>query len=175
MASKTKKTKAKPLPVTRRFLGALTGAKEDAYRRVLDALSLARRDTLSPTKAAKTSGTTLKTMRKYASSALEERSGRAYVRATDRLPRRMRMFTNQGEVVVRTTNSRTATKIAEHNNAVREYVLTRDTSKLKQFSGKTIRSDGATYSFGTDPRLLDRHIRAAAVHFVDIYARGAAV
>ncbi len=43
------------------------------------------------------------------------------------------MFTTQGEVVVRTTSSRIATNIAEHNNAVREYVLTRDTSKLKQF------------------------------------------
>ncbi len=163
----------KPVTITRRFLEALTGAKEDAYYRVLDALALARREKTSPSKAAKKSGTTLKTMRRYAPSALEERSGRCYVTLSDRLPRRMRLFSTQGEVVVRTTSSRTATRIAEHNIAVRNYVLTRDTTELRHFEGKTIRSGGKTYTFGTDSRTLDRHIRAGAVHFVDIYVRGA--
>jgi hypothetical protein len=165
--------RGKPVTITRRFLEALSGAKEDAYYRVLDALALARRDKISPTKAAKSSGTTLKTLRKYAPSALEERSGRVYVSSSDRLPRLMRMFTTHGEVTVRTTSSRTASRIAEHNNAVRSYVLTRDTTELKHFEGKTVRSGGKTYTFGTDTRTLDRHIRAGAVHFVDIYVRGA--
>jgi hypothetical protein len=166
-------TRGKPITVTRRFLEALTGAKEDTYYRVLDALGLARRDKISPTKAAKRTGTTLKSVRKYAPSALEERSGRVYVTPSDRLPRRMRMFTTQGEVVIRTTSSRTASRIAEHNNAVRNYVLTRDTAELQRFEGKIVRSGGTTYAFGTTPRTLDRHIRAGAVHFVDIYVRGA--
>ncbi len=62
-------------------------------------------------------------------SALEERSGRFYVTPSDRLPRRMRMLTPQGEVIVRTTSSRKATQIADYNNALREYVLTRDTDR----------------------------------------------
>jgi hypothetical protein len=78
----------KPVKITRRFLDALTSAKEDAYYRVLDALGISRREHISPTKAAKRSGTTLRTMRKYASSALEERSGRVYIKPSDRLPRR---------------------------------------------------------------------------------------
>ena len=85
----------------------------------------------------------------------------------------MRMFTSHGEEIVRTTSSRTATRIAEHNNVLREYVLTRDTGQLKRFEGKTVRSGGKTYTFGTDSRTLDRHFRAGAVHFVDIYVRGA--
>jgi hypothetical protein len=164
-----------PLKITRRFLDALTGAKEDAYYRVLDALALARREKISPTKAARKSGTTLRTMRKYAPSALEERSGRVYITPSDRLPRRMRMLTPSGEVVVRTTSSRTATLIAEYNNALRTYVLTRDTSELQRFATKSVRSGGERYTFATDARTLDRYIRAGAVHFVDIYARGAAV
>lgn len=164
----------KPVKITRRFLDALIGKKQDAYYRVLDALALARRDKLSPTKAARKSGTTLQTMRKYANSALGERSGRSYVTPSDRLPRRMRMFTTRGEETVRTTSSRQASMIADHNNLVRNYVLTRDAAGFKQFEGKTIRSGGKVYTFGTDPRTLDRHIRAGAVHFVDIYVRGAA-
>jgi hypothetical protein len=165
---------AKPPTVSRRFLEALTGVKQEAYYRVLDAIAVARRDNIASTAAAKRSGTTLKTMRKYGPGALEERSGRFYVTPSDRLPRRMRMFTSRGEEIVRTTSSRTATRIAEHNNIVREYVLTRDTGQLKRFEGKTVRSGGKVYTFGTDTRTLDRHIRAGAVHFVDIYVRGAA-
>jgi len=163
----------KPVKITRRFLDALTHAKEDAYHRVLDALAISRRENIAPSKAAKRSGTTLKTMRKYASSVLEERAGRFYVKPSDRLPRRMRMLTPKGEVIVHTTSSRTATLIAEYNNALREYVLTRDTTELKRFASKTVRSRGEQYAFATDTRTLDRYVRAGAVHFVDIYARGA--
>lgn len=171
---KTNPKPKKPPSISRHFLEALNGAKEDAYRRVLDALSLSRRDKLSATKAARASGTTLKTMRRYAANAIEERNGRCYVAPSDRLPRRMRMLTSQGEVAVRTTSSRTATRIADHNNAIRAYVLTGDPSALKAFDGKTVRSGGQVYQFATDRRTIDRYVRAGSIHFVDIYARGAA-
>jgi hypothetical protein len=163
----------KPRTITRRFLEALTGTKEDAYRRVLDALSLSRRDKLSPTKAARATGTTLKTMRKYAPSAIELLGSRYIVTPSDRLPRHMRMLTSQGEVVVRTTSSRTATRIADYNNAIRAYVMTGDPSGLASFKDKTVRSGGKVHTFATDRRTIDRCVRAGAVHFVDIYARGA--
>jgi hypothetical protein len=168
------KRAVKPPTITRRFLEALTGTKEDAYRRVLDALSLSRRDKLSPTKAARATGTTLKTMRKFAPGAVELHGSRYIVTPSDRLPRHMRMLTPQGEVVVRTTSSRTATRIADYNNAIRIYVMTGDPSGLARFKGKTVRSGGQVYEFATDRRTIDRHVRAGAVHFVDIYARGAA-
>jgi hypothetical protein len=175
---RSKKTAARPPQppkVTRRFLEALTGAKEDSYYRVLDGLSLGRRDDLSATKAAKASGTTVKTMLKYAPGAIEMRGGRYVIAPSDRLPRRMRMLTAHGEEIVRTTSSRTATRISDHNNAIRAYVLTQDTTDLARFKGKTVRSLGQVYEFATDRRTIDRHVRAGAVHFVDIYARGAAV
>jgi hypothetical protein len=171
--TKSAPSRSKPVTIARRFLDAISGVKEEAYHRVLDALGVSRRENISPTKAARRSGTTLKTMRKYASSALEERSGRFYIKPSDRLPRRMRMLTPKGEVIVRTTSSRKATLIAEYNNALREYVLTRDTTELKRFANKTVRSGGKQYTFATDTRTLDRYVRAGGVHFVDIYARGA--
>lgn len=169
----SQKPRVKPVKVTRHFLDALTRAKEDAYYRVLDAIGISRRENISLTKAAKRSGTTLKTMRKYAGGAIEERSGRFYVKLSDRLPRRMRMLTPKGEVIVSTASSRKATLIAEYNNALREYVLTGDTAEIKRLAKKTIRSGGQEYAFATDTRTIDRYVRAGGVHFVDIYARGA--
>jgi hypothetical protein len=160
--------------ITRRFLEALTGAREDAYRRVLDGFSIGRREKLSATKAARASGTTVKTMLKYAPGAVEMRGGRYVIAPSDRLPRRMRMLTPQGEIIVRTTSSRTATRIADYNNAMRTYVMTGDDAALKRFKEKTVRSGGKVHTFATDHRSVDSYVRAGGVHFVDIYARGAA-
>jgi len=179
MAKKTKKRlshRGGTPKVTRQFLDALTGAKEDTYRRVLDAIALSRRDRkTSPSKAARAAGTTLKTMRKYAPGAVELHGSRYIVTSSDRLPRYMRMLTPHGEITVRTTSSRTATRIADYNNAIRTYVMTGDPSALAAFKDKTVRSGGKVHAFATDRRTIDRCVRAGAVHFVDIYARGAAV
>lgn len=147
----------------------------DPYRRVLDALSLKRRNpSLSMTKAAKSSGTTLKTIRRHATPALEVRSGRLDVKTADRLVRPMRMMTPHGEVTIVTTSSRTASRIAKHNNAVRDFLVTGKADGLRRFESKAIRSRGASYAFVTDPKTLSRLARAGAVHFLDIYAPEAA-
>ena len=52
--------------------------------------------------------------------------------------------------------------------------MTGDPSGLAAFKDKTVRSGGKVYAFATDRRTIDRYARAGAVHFVDIYARGAA-
>lgn len=162
----------KAFDARRAALPALSGVKGDAYRRVLDTLSLKRRKpALSLSAAARESGTTLRTIRRHAPSVLETRSGRLDVQASDRLPRPMRMLTPTGEVIVNTRSSRTASRISRHNNAVRElYTSAGDTSALKPFNDKTIRGGGKTYEFATDPQLLNRLARAGAVHFLDIYA-----
>jgi hypothetical protein len=145
--------------------------KDDARRRTLDAISVKRRNpAISMTKAAKLSGTTLKTIRKYGATALETRSGRVDVTPSDRLERRMRLLTRQGEVSVTTRSSRAASRLSEYNNAVRKFYATEDTSALAPFRNKGIRSGGQRYEFVTDPRVLNRLGRAGAVSFIDIYA-----
>ncbi len=152
-------------------LEALTNRQNDALRRVFDTLALKRRNPkLSLSAAAKQSGTTLRTVRNYASPTLEIRSGRLDVKASDRLPRQLRMLVPRGEVVVSTTSSRTASRIAKYNNAIRQYLVTGDPAALKPFVGKSIRSGGKTYELLTDTRTINRLARAGAVHFADIYA-----
>lgn len=158
-------------PGERAYLEASSPGSLDPYRRVLDALSLKRRTpSISLTKAAKSSGTTLKTIRRYASSALEVRSGRLDVKRSDRLPRPMRMLTPRGEVTVPTKSFRTASWIGKYNNALREFYVTGDSTAVKRFADKSIRSGGKTYEFVTDTKTLNRLARAGAVHFVDVYA-----
>lgn len=150
-------------------LEALSNVKADAYRRGLDAIGLKRRNpSLSLSKAAKASGTTLKTMRKHVAPALVKTGRKMDVTPTDRLTRSMRMLTPRGEVSVVTKDSRTASLISEHFNALRN--LKQNPTALDQFKGKAIRSGGSSYEFVTDVANANRLIRAGAVHFLDIYS-----
>jgi hypothetical protein len=78
------------------------------------------------------------------------------------------MLTRKGEVTVITRDSRTATTISEHYNALRN--LKQNPTALKKFKGKVVRSGGVSYEFATDIANVNRLIRAGAVHFLDIYA-----
>jgi hypothetical protein len=149
--------------------------ENDAYRRVLDALSLKRRKKyLSLSAATRETGTTLKTFRRYAGAVLDVRSGRLDVAPTDRLPRPMRVLTPRGEVTIHTRSSRTASRISRYNNALREYLASGDATVLKRFDGKAVRSGGQRYEFVTDSETIRRLTRAGAVHFLDVYDMEAA-
>jgi hypothetical protein len=152
------------------FLEPNTGLQRDRQRRVLDAISLKRRNPeLSLSAAARRSGTTVKTIRTYAGAALYTRSGRLDVHGTDRIPREMLFLTPQGYVALHVTNSRDASRIAKYHNALRRYLLRRDPRELQQFTGKTIRVAGTAHPFLTDAATINRLVRAGAVSFLDIY------
>jgi hypothetical protein len=161
----------RPKQARKIHLRAMTKRQNDAYRRGLDTVALKRRNPLlSLSKAARSSGTTLTTIRKYVGSALDVRSGRFDVKPTDRLPRAMRMLTPTGEISVLTTSSQAASRIGHYNNAVRTFLITGDESSLKLFEGLSVRSGSKTYAFVTNRTTLNRLARAGAVHFLDIYA-----
>lgn len=159
-----------------RYLEPHTNKQYETQRRVLDAISDKRRNPkLGLTAVAKRMGTTVPTIRKYAPSALEIRGGRIDVKSVDRIPRRLRLLTPGGEVEVLVRNSRDATRISKHSDAVKKalYSFGIDTEPLKRFEGKTLRAGGKTYVFASDYRVINRHLRAGSVHFLDIYAPGA--
>lgn len=144
---------------------------EDKRRRALDAISLHRRNPdISLSQAARQSGTTLATIKRYASGALANRGGRTVVRENDNIERRMRFLTARGEIAVTARGSREATKIAEYYNAIRAYFVQGDARALRRYAGKTITLDGQTYEFVAEPRVLNRLARAGEVTFMDIYA-----
>ena len=152
------------------FLEPTTRRGQEARRRAFDFLSFMRRHPdRSATEAARRSGTTLRNARKYAGSALELEDGYWTVRRTDRIPRDVLFLTPKGYETLHVTNSRDASRIAKYHNALRRYLLKRDSRELQGFVGKTIRSGGADHPFLTDPATINRLVRGGAIHFLDIY------
>lgn len=171
--------------MTKTAAGAATSAKAITYfkpvsklqherqRRVLDALAVKRKHPeLSLTAAARRVGTTVKTIRRYVPSVLEERSGRIDVKRTDRIPRTLEFLTPKGPIPVTVGNSRDASRIAKHRNAVRQAIITfgYDTKRLEKFAGKSVRANGQIYPFITDYPTLERLARAGALNTLDLYA-----
>jgi hypothetical protein len=110
-----------------RFLDPLANVKGDTIRRVFDTLALARRDPSLPlSRAAELSGTTTKTVQRYASQALDKRKGRIRVKPTDQLKRKMTILTSKGIITVTALDSDTASIIGAYWNAVRTYITSGD-------------------------------------------------
>lgn len=144
----------------------------EAQERALAALALKRRTPKLPlSAAAKEMGTTLAAMRRYVGSELRQKcpGGRCTVTASDRIPRTLNFLTEQGPVAVTVRNSRLASQIAEHANAVKVHRNTGDTSPLALFRSKSFRAGNETYRFITDPELLDRLADAGVLEIEGLY------
>ncbi len=123
--------------------------------RALDALALTRRG-YSLRRASDLARTDPRTVRRHAPSAFRKEGRRWIPRPFDRIPRRMTVLTVQGpeEVVVR--DSRTASLLAEHANAVARYVERGDESRLDALPRRRVQIGGRPVELATDPNRLDR-------------------
>jgi len=141
-----------------------------ARERALAVLSAMRRERISLKAAAKIEGTDPSTVRRYVGSALRKSGpgGRYRATAYDRISRTMAILTPQGEQVVTVRNSRDASRIGEHMNAVRAYARG-DFSALARFEGQSIRANGITYPLITDRKILDELARADVLAVEGLY------
>jgi hypothetical protein len=131
-----------------------------------------RSDGLSLTRASRWAHTTPETVRKYVGQALvKTERGRYAATPSDRLTRHIRVLTKDGITRIRVRSSRTASRVARHWAAVKHYLLTGETEALAEFRGQSIRADGITYPFITDPAMLERLHAAGEVSFERLYTR----
>jgi hypothetical protein len=65
-------------------------------------------------------------------------------------------LTFDGDIPIVVRDSRTASLIAQHKNAVRTYGRGDGGAALERFKGKSFRAGGVTYTFVTDTDVLDR-------------------
>src|SRR5437899_6201516 len=104
------------------------------------------RANVSLRKASREEGINPQTVIRLAGSALrQKRNGRYAAKPSDRLLRVIEILTPEGtygRLQIGVRNSRQATEIAEHWNAVNRYLQTGDTSALKNFEGKIGRAAG---------------------------------
>ena len=158
----------RPRPVTGpASLAALSPAAQDARSRALEAVSRMRIGRLSLSAAARASGTTARTVRRYAAPSLVQTGRRTTAVPTDRLYRRMALLAADGgrrDVDVR--SSAQASRVAAHWNAVDRYLRTGDTSVLKPFRNRTVGGQ----QLATDPAALEAFARRGELAIESIYA-----
>ena len=96
----------------------------------------------------------LDSMRRYGGTAMRKERGRWTATTYDRLERTMRAITTEGVQELRTRDSRTASLIAEHLNAVHDFMRTGDEAQLRRFRGRSFTVGGQRYTLETDPDAL---------------------
>ncbi len=161
-----------PRPITTRAADErLRPAERQTRERALQALTYLRRGQ-SLRQAAREAQTTVQAVLRYAGSALTRGPRGRYVpRPIERLYRPLRLITTQGVVEVGVRDSRTASLLARHANAVRHYLETGDAAPLAAFRGRTVRAEKRGYRLldDRDLALLDQLGAAGEARFEDLY------
>lgn len=145
--------------------------EEQSREQALAALALMRRTELSLREAANRFGIDSRTVLRYVGSALERVGERGEYRATayDHLSRTLHFITPEGVIPLTIRDSRLASRIAEHMNAVRTFTHRGDLSPLNAFKGEFFEADGVTYTFVTDPAILSRLADAGVISIEGLY------
>jgi hypothetical protein len=155
-----------PKKTTRRVFGAMRPSEKQARGRALDALALMRNRDLSLSAAARGANTTPNTVMKWTGTELaEKRGGRRVVTKADRLLRTMRVVSTEGMVDVEVRGSRQARRIAQHMNAVKQFLATGNDEALRRFEGVKV----AGVQLETDPERIEEMGRVHELSFEDIY------
>lgn len=136
-----------------------------AHERALDALALARREGLSLAEASRLTGLSPEVVLREAGAGFRREGGRWVARPFDRLPREMAVLTATGPEWVMIRDSRTASLVAAHANAVRAYVQHGDEEPLRRLPRRGIRVGGRTIALETDPVRLDRLAGGGELHY----------
>jgi hypothetical protein len=136
--------------------------------RALDALALARREGYSLRAASRLARTDPRTVRRHAGSGFRKTGARWTPTPFDRIPRAMTALTPDGPVPVVVRDSRTASLLAAHANAVNAYIETGDERPLGQLRRHVIRIRGQPVVLETDPIRLERLAQGGELH-VEIY------
>lgn len=141
----------------------LSEAQRDAFA----VLSLARREGISLSLAAKAEGIRPSTVLKYTTSAWK-RHGKDYrAKTSDKLTRTLTDIGPKAVKPIVARNSREASLFSHHALAVQKYVREGDTSGLRAFRGKLV--PGTRRKFLTDPKTLDKLSDAGLLDFKKFY------
>jgi hypothetical protein len=181
-SQKPKKASSKPKPETRYSLPRGSAAfleKSTAFQekltRVANAVSKMRSEKISLAAASKEFHVAPATVAAWGKSGLSRASnGRFIARKTDRIPRQMVILTADGKRQIVVLDSRQATTVGEHWNAVGKYVRTGEAEELAVLRDKSVvDADGVKHALLTDTAELNRQAGAGTLSFESIYGRAA--
>lgn len=136
-----------------------------APERALAATALARREGYSLRRASSLTRTTPATVRRHAASAWVKAGAHWRPTLFDRIPRAMTVLTPTGPESVVVRDSRTASAIGEHANAVSAYLETGDERDLRALKRRAVRIRGQPVELVTDPVRIDRLAAGGELHY----------
>jgi hypothetical protein len=148
---------------------------QDTWNRIGHVPSKMRADDVSLSQASREFGIDPRTVIRRGRSAFRKRpNGRYEAKTIDRLLRVLNVLTPEGRLEIGVRDSRQATLVAEHWNAVHGYLETGDASPLRRFRGKHITdASGVRVPLLIDLDELDRLGSAGVLSFESLYARSA--
>jgi hypothetical protein len=173
-SSDAKRRAASKVVRSRAGYDTLKPAEKDAHGRALEALNEMRRTGRNLRQAARAVGTTVENVLKFASGGLTRGPrGRYTPKSFDRLLRPLEVMTRQGKVKIDVRDSRSASKIGSHYNALKRFVNTGDVSELQKFRRAVVRSNklGVRQASDLDLDQLMLQARAGELSFEHIYQR----
>ena len=150
----------------------LSSRSQLARNRALHALALMRREKLSLSEACRLEHIKPATLLRHAGRAIRQDNagGRYRATASDRLRREVQIPSALGQTTISISGSKSATEIAEYQNAVARYLRKGDASKLRQFQGKKVGIGKNKVELITDPASLSSLALAGALQFDQLYA-----
>jgi hypothetical protein len=135
--------------------------------RALKALSLSRRHHLPLTESARRVGFAPDDVLEYVGEAFEQVGDDWRATKRDQLPRELGVLTEAGPEWILTHDSRLASRLGQHDNAVRHYLYAGDPSRLKPL---TVRVGDRVIRLASDPQTIDRLAEGGEIHF-EVYRR----
>jgi hypothetical protein len=156
----------------RREKASYNARQEERRTRALRALTKMRRENLSLAEACRLEHMKPATFLRYVGRAVrQDRPGGRYrATDTDRFRRDLQIPTALGPARVPVYGSKAASELSKYANAINRYLRTGDTSRLRPFQGRTIRSGRERIELITDPATLSSLAQAGALRVDQLYA-----
>ena len=144
----------KPRQLSKRDWDALTHKQKERRLRALRALR-SMREGESLTRVTKEMNISPETFRRHVGKVITKKKGRWKARKTDRISRKMTIFTKGRMMDIKIEDSRTASVIGRYGSAVAFFRQFGNTSNLKEFEGMTAKDVfGNTYTLETRPKKI---------------------
>lgn len=142
-------------------------ADPDRRKRALEALALSRRHHLPLSSTADRVNLTPEDVLEYVAEGFEPVGDDWLALPRDRIQRELQVLTTEGPEWIVTHDSRLASRIGQQENAVRHYLDKGDPSRLRPL---TVRIEGRTIHFASDPQTIDRLAAGGEIH-LEVYRR----
>ncbi len=168
----TRAARERPIPVfTSQQFEWLTEEQRESYQRSLNVVADMRGKGWSLARAVRENNTDPDTVKRYLGSALRtDTRGRLRPTPFDKRLRRLLVHTETGDKVLDIADSRQATLVADHANALRAFARTGDASGLARFRGRVLQIGKVKYRLVTEPVEAQRIVESDRNEY-EIYQR----